>query len=553
MSLNPTRLSQWSLRVRLIAFAVGASAVVALIGALGLLSAAKVSGSNQRIYEDRTQSLVKLDVVGRTLERQRANILSTIAAPTDESIQALSAGVTADNVGIGTMMTQYLRGASDADEQVLAAKFSQGLDRLQKDGLVKVVDFLKKGQTIEADVASQSLYQPQSQAVGRALDDLIKVQVTLAEREYLDSQKLVRALAITTLVVTVLALLTGITFSILIARTLHRTLGTDEGQLKEMAQAVSDGNLNGKIAVHGGLATSVAGSLNAMIDRFSELVSGVTSSAKWLASAAERQAKASHELSARTSSQAATLEETAASMEELSTTVKQNSKNAQRARELALGGLTIATQGRKDIVEVTATMDGITQYSRKIKEIVSVIDGIAFQTNLLALNAAVEAARAGESGRGFAVVATEVRSLSQRSAMAASEIKALIEESTTRVEAGNQLVAKADRTMGEIVSANQRVSEIISEIATASSEQLIGIEQVNSAVTQMEGVTQQNAILAERAAMDAQNMTGQAGLLVEAVSRFAVDDCPKEMPIPELASRPFVPTSRQSRLTIVAD
>ncbi|CAM3541870.1 Methyl-accepting chemotaxis protein II [Bordetella sputigena] len=226
------------------------------------------------------------------------------------------------------------------------------------------------------------------------------------------------------------------------------------------------------------------------------------------------------DLSSRTEQQAASLEETAASMEELASTVKQNAENARQANQLAASASDVAERGGSAVAEVVNTMQQISGSSRKISEIVSVIDGIAFQTNILALNAAVEAARAGEQGKGFAVVAGEVRSLAQRSAQAAKEIKALIEDSVTKVGAGSQQVERAGATMQEIVASVKRVTDIMGEISAASEEQSSGIDQVNRAVTQMDEVTQQNAALVEEAAAAAGSLQEQAQRLAEAVAVF---------------------------------
>jgi methyl-accepting chemotaxis protein len=523
MPVKPKDFSQWSLRARLIAFAVGSAASTALIGGYAIVSGAKLSDSIRRIYQQRTLPLAKLDVVGRTLERQRANVLSTIAAPTDESIQALRKSVAADSASLGKLMSEYRQGAPHTDELALAETSAKLLDTLQKDGLAKVIDFLQKGQNIEADAASQSAYVPQAQAVSRVLDDLIKLQIDLAEREYLVSTQTVRTQTVATLIITALALLTGFALAALIARALHRTLGAHEGELKRVALGVTEGNLTGKIAVRTSHNASVAESLNSMVTRFSALVAEVASSARWVAQSSRRLAGASNDLSERTNSQAAAIEQTASSMQQIYSAAQQNGENALQARELAAGGMKIAASGREAMVEVAATMSGITDYSRRIAEIVGVIDGIAFQTNLLALNASVEAARAGELGRGFAVVATEVRDLAQRSASAAKEIRSLIESSATRVNMGNQLVGKAGKTMEDIVASTQRVSALISEIAGVSAEQIDGIKQVNTAIVELENVTQHNAALAGRAAEEAQNMSGQASVLVTATSRFDID------------------------------
>ncbi|MFD4839076.1 methyl-accepting chemotaxis protein [Achromobacter sp. NPDC058515] len=229
------------------------------------------------------------------------------------------------------------------------------------------------------------------------------------------------------------------------------------------------------------------------------------------------------DLSSRTEQQAASLEETAASMEQLASTVKQNADNARQANQLAASASDVAERGGSAVSEVVSTMQGISASSRKISEIVSVIDGIAFQTNILALNAAVEAARAGEQGKGFAVVAGEVRSLAQRSAQAAKEIKGLIEDSVTKVGAGSQQVERAGATMQEIVASVKRVTDIMGEISAASEEQSSGIDQVNRAVSQMDEVTQQNAALVEEAAAAAGSLQEQAQRLAEAVAVFKIN------------------------------
>ncbi|WP_454694408.1 methyl-accepting chemotaxis protein [Achromobacter aegrifaciens] len=248
------------------------------------------------------------------------------------------------------------------------------------------------------------------------------------------------------------------------------------------------------------------------------------------------------DLSSRTEQQAASLEETAASMEQLASTVKQNADNARQANQLAASASDVAERGGSAVSEVVGTMQGISASSRKISEIVSVIDGIAFQTNILALNAAVEAARAGEQGKGFAVVAGEVRSLAQRSAQAAKEIKGLIEDSVTKVGAGSQQVERAGATMQEIVASVKRVTDIMGEISAASEEQSSGIDQVNRAVSQMDEVTQQNAALVEEAAAAAGSLQEQAQRLAEAVAVFKINAGEViEIPAQQLASQRSAP------------
>jgi methyl-accepting chemotaxis protein len=262
---------------------------------------------------------------------------------------------------------------------------------------------------------------------------------------------------------------------------------------------------------------------NKTVAQLSEIVGQIREATESINSVSTEIAKGNSDLSNRTEQQASSLEETASSMEELTSTVKQNAENAKQANQLAIGASAVAVKGGQVVSEVVDTMGSINESSKKIVDIISVIDGIAFQTNILALNAAVEAARAGEQGRGFAVVATEVRNLAQRSAAAAKEIKSLISDSVEKVGSGTKLVDQAGKTMEEIVTSIKRVTDIMSEITAASQEQSAGIEQVNSAITQMDDVTQQNAALVEEAAAAAESMQEQAQALAQSVSVFRVD------------------------------
>ncbi|MHB8849424.1 MAG: methyl-accepting chemotaxis protein, partial [Burkholderiales bacterium] len=254
------------------------------------------------------------------------------------------------------------------------------------------------------------------------------------------------------------------------------------------------------------------------------VIGEVRAGTETIASASEQIAAGNLDLSNRTEAQASALEETASAMEELTATVKQNAENAQQADKLSETASDIAVKGGVVVSEVVATMTAINDSSRKIADIISVIDGIAFQTNILALNAAVEAARAGEQGKGFAVVATEVRSLAQRSAAAAKEIKILIDDSVEKIEIGNKQAAQAGATMGEVVASVRRVTDIMSEITAASKEQSVGIEEINRAVGNMDESTQQNAALVEEAAAAAKSLQDQASHLEELVSKFQLGD-----------------------------
>ncbi|GAB3244883.1 methyl-accepting chemotaxis protein [Chitinimonas naiadis] len=291
-----------------------------------------------------------------------------------------------------------------------------------------------------------------------------------------------------------------------------------------IAEGVAGGDLTQKIETDRNDETGqLIKALKAMNDGLLQIVGDIRTSVETINTASQEIAAGNIDLSQRTEEQAASLEETAASMEELTSTVKQNAENAREANRLAEGASTIAQKGGEAVGQVVTTMAEINDSSKKIVDIIGVIDGIAFQTNILALNAAVEAARAGEQGRGFAVVAGEVRSLAQRSAAAAKEIKSLISDSVDRVTAGTAQVDRAGITMEEVVGSIRKVTSIMGDISNASAEQSSGIEQVNTAVTQMDEVTQQNAALVEEAAAAAGSLQDQASLLMEAVNRFKLD------------------------------
>ncbi|MBV6889788.1 MCP four helix bundle domain-containing protein [Xanthomonas campestris pv. spermacoces] len=313
----------------------------------------------------------------------------------------------------------------------------------------------------------------------------------------------------------------------IMVESLNQLMATADGSLQAlsgMLQAIAAGDLTARMdGQFQGVFAQMRDDANATVTQLAGIVGHIQTSAVSINAAASEIAAGNNDLSQRTEQQAANLEETAASMEELTSTVKQNAEGARQANQLAIGAASVASQGGEVVGKVVDTMAGIQASSKKIADIISVIDGIAFQTNILALNAAVEAARAGEQGRGFAVVASEVRTLAQRSSAAAKEIKDLIGDSVQRVTDGSQLVDQAGRTMAEIVSSVQRVTDIMGEISAASQEQSAGIEQVNLTVTQMDEATQHNAALVEEATAAARAMEEQARQLTEAVAVFKVD------------------------------
>jgi methyl-accepting chemotaxis protein len=317
-----------------------------------------------------------------------------------------------------------------------------------------------------------------------------------------------------------LTLLAGIAGAVMFSRAITRKLGGEPDDAREAARQIATGNLNVDLRLQPGDTDSLMAAMKAMTVSLGRIVAQVRDSSDSIAMGSAQIASGNADLSQRTEEQASALQETAASMEQLSATVRQNADNAREASELATGASSIALKGGNVVSQVVETMKGIDESSRKIADIIGIIDGIAAQTNILALNAAVEAARAGEQGRGFAVVATEVRTLAQRSAQAAREIKALIADSVERVDRGTVLVDKAGVTMTEIVAAIQRVTAIAGEISIASAEQRTGVEQVGEAVGRMDQTTQQNAALVEESAAAAESVKQQAARLVDSVAQF---------------------------------
>jgi methyl-accepting chemotaxis protein len=370
--------------------------------------------------------------------------------------------------------------------------------------------------TLAANIYREQI-MPRNAAYQGAIAKMAKMQIDASDAiatGILDAYAVTRTLLI---VLGLAAIGLGIACAILITRSITVPIR----QAVALAEKVASGDLSSRIQAAGRDETGqLMRALGAMNDSLAEIVGRVRGGTGTIALAAGEIAAGNQDLSRRTEQQAGSLEETAASMEELTSTVKQNAENARQANALAAQASSIAGQGGAMVAEVVTTMGAIDASSRKIVDIIGVIDGIAFQTNILALNAAVEAARAGEQGRGFAVVATEVRSLAQRSATAAKEIKALIDDSVQKVQAGSSQVDRAGATMTQIVDSIGQVTAIMGEIANASEEQRAGIEQVNHAIVEMDRVTQQNAALVEQASAAAQAMQDQAGELEGVVGTF---------------------------------
>ncbi|MCV9879854.1 methyl-accepting chemotaxis protein [Brenneria izbisi] len=406
-----------------------------------------------------------------------------------------------------------------------------------RETLNKTINLGISGQMQEARAMLFGEMRDAQANVFSALDEMVTYQKSLTVETANISERQAITAGTMMLIAVVIAALLGSLIAWSITRRIKRQLGGEPTYAVEIAQQVAEGNLALKIALRPGDSTSVLAAMTSMRDSLSHTVDQVRQSSESIATGASQIAIGNTDLSQRTEEQASSLQETAASMEQMNVTIKQNTDTVNMASELAQSASVTAGKGGDVVNNVVNTMDEITSSSRKIGDIIGVIDGIAFQTNILALNAAVEAARAGEQGRGFAVVAGEVRSLAQRSASAAKEIKELIGESVEKVEAGSLLVNEAGDTMSEIVDQVRRVAELLSEIGVTTREQSHGISQVNDAVNQLDEVTQQNAALVEESATAADSLSDQAKRLVELMSVFQLDENTRK-PSQQKAPRP---------------
>ncbi|KJK26244.1 membrane protein [Burkholderiaceae bacterium 16] len=416
-----------------------------------------------------------------------------------------------------TAWKRYTALPQDAEEKALAAEFTRKRQEFMEKGILPLQKALIESNADGALAIAKKALPELQRSLATAYEALQAFQLRTGEANYIASQARFQQVRVLCFALIALGLLVAVLCSV----TLHRAIVRPVGEALGVFERIAAGDLTSRITnVSRNEVGRMMQALVAMQESLSNIVAQVRGGTDSIASATQQIATGNLDLSQRTEEQASSLEQTAASMEELTSAVRQNSDNARQAGVLASDASEIALKGGDVVGRVVDTMNEINGSSRKVVEIIGVIEGIAFQTNILALNAAVEAARAGEQGRGFAVVAGEVRTLAQRSAAAAKEIEALISESGQRVESGTRLVAEAGQTMGEIVNAVKRVTDIMNEISAATQEQTSGIEQVNQAVTQMDQVTQQNAALVEEAAAAAGALEEQAQKLNGVVSVF---------------------------------
>jgi methyl-accepting chemotaxis protein len=408
------------------------------------------------------------------------------------------------------------------------------------------------GQDKEAAAAVLSRLGAYYETHRKVVDRLVQMATKRSETDEASARERIGGAVWRSVLILVAALAASVAVAEIITRGLRRQLGGEPALAAEIATRNAAGELTVEVATSAGDQSSLLHAMRDMRDNLANIVTRARSGTDAIASASGQIASGNQDLSSRTEQQASSLEETATSIEALNATVQRNAENAQRANAMARSASDVAARGGAVVSQVVDTMGSINGSSRKIADIIGVIDGIAFQTNILALNAAVEAARAGEQGRGFAVVATEVRNLAQRSAAAAKEIKALIDDSVQQVDSGAKLVDQAGATMAEIVASVQRVTDIMGEIASASQEQTSGITQIGHAINQMDQATQQNAALVEEAGAATHSLHQQASELAQVVSVFKLSDSPATTP-PLAEVRPLTakrPAARRAALAL---
>jgi len=503
--------------------ALSYSLLVALIAVIGTVCALRFQAINGRIGQILDNRYVKVQIattIADAANSQARFVRNTVIAAKDadqtaDAFKQLGINATATDEAVAHL--EKLLNTPAGRELYDAMIASRATFYKDRDEVVRLV---KAGQYDDAAHTLLITMRPTQRAFFASVGAMIKYQSDQMTSEGRAARDEGRDAVLVTLVLAAFAVAAAGLMAVTITRGLSRQLGAEPGEVVAIASAIADGNLGVSVKTRDGDTTSILAAMRRMRERLAEVVGQVRLSSDSIATGSAEIATGNADLSQRTEEQASNLQQTAASMEQLAGSVRSNAETAGAANQLATQASAAAGRGGVAVNRVVETMHEIAASSRKIGDIIGVIDGIAFQTNILALNAAVEAARAGEQGRGFAVVASEVRSLAQRSAAAAKEIKSLIGASVDKVDIGARQVNDAGESMSDIVAQVQRVGQLISEMSGATVQQSAGIGQIGDAVNQLDQVTQQNAALVEESAAAAESLSQQAGRLAQIVSVF---------------------------------
>jgi methyl-accepting chemotaxis protein len=513
---------QMKVGTRLLAGFLTLAVLGAVVAAIGIYNMSRINDASDRLYDRELLGISYVKEANINLIYVARALRNGLLASTDKDRQAAFASVATARA----QMKNNLDKARPLFVTEVGKRMFVGLDQQLRSYDSHLAEATRLAQADALQATRDSVdyvfttFAPVANELDNRLTELTRVKEENARTTASDTTELYESSRAMMLLLVLGSALAGIGLGVMITRGLTRQLGGEPAYASDIAGRIAAGDLGVDVAVRPGDKSSLLFAMKTMRDSLAQIVGEVRKGTDAIASASGQIATGNMDLSSRTEEQASSLEETASSMEELTSTVQQNADNARQANGLAATASEVAERGGMVVSQVVDTMASINDSSKKIVDIIGVIDSIAFQTNILALNAAVEAARAGEQGRGFAVVASEVRTLAQRSAAAAKEIKLLIDDSVAKVDTGAKLVDNAGATMGEIVDSVRRVTDIMGEISSASVEQTTGIEQINMAISQMDQVTQQNASLVEEAAAAAESLQEQAGKLSTLVSVF---------------------------------
>ena len=508
-------------------------------GVIGIVSLKFANDDIESLYQERLVATSQIDGVARLMARNQILLARAMTAESTK-IPGLMNELEANRKEADGLWKTYAASSKIEAEQKLADQFAAARKVYLDDALVPAVQAVRGEDTGHAIELLHGTVTTLFLPTQTAIDALIKLQSDVAKVDFERSQQVYAWVRNSCSA----AVLLGVLLAVVIGTRLVRAITGPLDEAVRIASAVASGDLTQQITVGRNDETGkLMQALKQMNDSLVDIVARVRAGTDTIVTASGQIASGNMDLSSRTEQQASSLEETASSMEELNATVRQNEHNARAANELAVAASGVAAKGGKVVSEVVQTMGAINAASHRIADIIGVIDGIAFQTNILALNAAVEAARAGEHGRGFAVVATEVRSLAQKSASAAREIKSLITDSVTQVDGCTRLAQQAGATMEEVVASVRQVTDMMGQISAASAEQSAGIGQVNQAIVQMDQATQQNAALVEQAAAAAGALQEQAQQLSTAVQVFQLDaaNAPAPAATPAPGKQPRLP------------